>query len=308
MLTIKDGGSQSMSSLVGGMQVVHAIPGRIRLRMPALRDRQRTNQLTDRLLADPAIINFRINPACASIAIRYRPQKIAAISAPEYFLRYWEYQLTSGKAKDAGDRLDAASTTSELADDSEAEADWSSLGLPIAATLLAVASQSWPHPLVKAVAGGVFAACILPVVQRAGNSVLVDRQLNIDCLDLMAIALGTIQGKLITPALMMTLHGIGDVLREQTARSTAIQTADLLDTIGHFAWVVRDNKIIKIKSDLVQVGEIVQVYPGNKFPWMAPSKREKRPSTNKNSPGNRCQLWPVLALMSMLLLWCDRAS
>ncbi len=248
-----------VSSLVGGVQVIHAIPGRIRLRMPALWNSQPKKELTDRLKADPRIISVRINQACASIAIQYRPESIAAIAAPDYFLHFFDNRSTP-RSTNSEPECNAESDTEDE------DGGWSSLRLPILATLLAVASQRWPYPLLKVAAAGVLGACVLPVVQRASNSVFVEHRLNIDCLDLMAISLSTIQGKLITPALMMTLHGIGDVLREQTARSTAMQTADLLDTIGHFAWVVREDRIVKIKSDQVQVGEIVQVYPGEQIP------------------------------------------
>jgi Cu2+-exporting ATPase len=234
--------------------------------MPALWNCQPI-QIRERLLADPRIISVRINQACASIAIQYRPESIAAIAAPDYFLHFFDNPLIP---RDCSATLPGTNSEPECNPESDTEEEddggWSSLRLPILATLLAVASQRWPYPLLKVAAAGVLGVCVLPVVQRATNSVFVEHRLNIDCLDLMAISLSTIQGKLITPALMMTLHGIGDVLREQTARSTAMQTADLLDTIGHFAWVVREDRIVKIKSDQVQVGEIVQVYPGEQIP------------------------------------------
>lgn len=255
------------------IQVIHAIPGRIRLRMPAWGNPLPIKELTARLKADPRIISVRINQACASIAIQYQPESIAPSAAPDYFLRWFADESSRKKTDYFGDELavregadlGARETNSQAKDEAKA-GEWSSLGLPILATLLAIASQRWSYPLLKVATAGVLGTCVLPVVQRATNSLLVEQRLNIDCLDLMAIALSTIQGKLITPALMLTLHGIGDVLREQTARSTAMQTADLLDTIGHFAWVVREDRIVKIKSDQVQVGEIVLVYPGEQIP------------------------------------------
>lgn len=263
------------------IQVIHAIPGRIRLRMPAWGNPLPIKELTARLKADPRIISVRINQACASIAIQYQPESIAPSAAPDYFLRWFadesslkktdyfgdELAVREGKVISSVDNVDlGARETNSQAKDEAKDGEWSSLGLPILATILATLCQRWPYPLLKVATAGVLGTCVLPVVQRATNSVLVEHRLNIDCLDLMAIALSTIQGKLITPALMLTLHGIGDVLREQTARSTAMQTADLLDTIGHFAWVIREDRIVKIKSDQVQVGEIVQVYPGEQIP------------------------------------------
>jgi Cu2+-exporting ATPase len=74
------------------------------------------------------------------------------------------------------------------------------------------------------------------------------------------------QGKLVTPALVITLHELGDLIRDRTARSTENQTADLLDAIGHFAWVIREEKPRQIKSDRVEPGETVIVYPGEQIP------------------------------------------
>jgi Cu2+-exporting ATPase len=264
-----------VGAYVGAIEVVHAIPGRIRLRMLGRYDRPRLSELTDPLLADPRVITVRMNSACGSIAIQYRKQALAAIAAPDYFLGVLEKLLNPVKGKDSPNPLgelpsiNGSENRNSLANpeaDVHDDGEWSSLRLPILATVLAIASQRWPHPLLKLTAAGVFSACVWPIALRAQKSVCQDRKLNIDCLDLMAIALGTIQGKLITPALMMTLHGIGDVLREQTARSTAMQTADLLDAIGHFAWVIRNGQTIQIKSDRVKPGETVLVYPGEQIP------------------------------------------
>jgi Cu2+-exporting ATPase len=106
----------------------------------------------------------------------------------------------------------------------------------------------------------------LPIVKRASVSLWRDRKINIDCLDLVALVLSYGQGKLVTPALVITLHELGDLIRDRTARSTATQTDDLLDAIGHFAWVIRDGKPVQISSDRVEAGETVIVYPGEQIP------------------------------------------
>ena len=69
-----------------------------------------------------------------------------------------------------------------------------------------------------------------------------------------------------TPALVITLHELGDLIRDRTARSTKTQTANLRDAIGHFAWVLREGKPVQITSDSVTPGETVIVYPGEQIP------------------------------------------
>jgi len=66
---------------------------------------------------------------------------------------------------------------------------------------------------------------------------------------------------------VITLHELGDLIRAQTARSTEVQTANLLDAIGHFAWVkYSEQPPQQIESDRVQVGDTVIVYPGEQIP------------------------------------------
>ena len=142
----------------------------------------------------------------------------------------------------------------------------SNLTLPVFTTIVSwLSSQSglvWLRPVALA----SLVTVTLPIVKRASQSIFGDRQLNIDCLDLLAVGLSYWQGKLVTPALVITLHELGDLIRERTARSTETQTADLLDAIGHFAWVLREGNPVQIESDRVKPGETVIVYPGEQIP------------------------------------------
>ncbi|MEH2212100.1 HMA2 domain-containing protein [Nostoc sp.] len=53
--------------------IVHAIPGRIRFRIPLLaRDTEYANQLKLAIESDPRVTNVRVNPKAASIVINYK--------------------------------------------------------------------------------------------------------------------------------------------------------------------------------------------------------------------------------------------
>jgi Cu2+-exporting ATPase len=142
----------------------------------------------------------------------------------------------------------------------------SPLTLPLLATGLALASNQITSKLLETVARFTLLAAAFPVARRAYGSVAHHRKINIDCLDLMALGLSGIQGKLVTPALVITLHELGDLIREKTARATEQTTANLMDTIGREAWVERDGDVIRVPSDQVQVGETVVVHPGERIP------------------------------------------
>jgi P-type Cu2+ transporter len=243
--------------------VVHAMDGRIRLRIPKLAKVSRfAGELQELLSAVSWVKNFRINPAASSVVIYYSPQKFKDIERLCFQLLHKDnYRKNSDY-----DLVKVAENGEEKSASSSAEESWSSLALPILSTILAIASNRFNHPLLRLLARGTLITAALPVAQRAIASMIGDRKFNIDCLDLMALIFSSLQGKLVTPSLVITLHELGDLIREHTARVTEQKTANLLDTIGRFAWVKREGKIIQVTSDQVIPGETVIVHPGERIP------------------------------------------
>ncbi|MGV2829346.1 heavy metal translocating P-type ATPase [Myxosarcina sp. GI1(2024)] len=237
-------------------RLVHHIPGRARFRLDRLQnDSNYAANLQQFLLAQPGINHVRVNSVAASIAIIYS-YKNALLS-----------EIASGLSE-LIQRVDTTkSPTSKPTKNSTSDREnWFSLTLPVLTTVVSWLSNYrrllWLRPLALA----SLVTVTIPIAKRASQSIWRDRKVNIDCLDLLAVGLSYGQGRLATPALVITLHELGDLIRERTARSTATQTADLLDAIGHFAWVIREGKPIQIESDHVEVGETVIVYPGEQIP------------------------------------------
>ncbi|MEA5518180.1 heavy metal translocating P-type ATPase [Limnoraphis robusta] len=241
--------------------IVHAVPGRVRFRVYRLSSDEYYAQTLEKVLqSEPGVIQVRINRSAASIAIHYQHLDFPDIEI---------YSRLSALIQQAGTTItveDISDSPQPEPNEPDNEGEWSSLLAPTGATLLALLSSSTRLAWLRPLAWGSLALVTFPVAQRAFYSLFVKQKLNIDCLDLLALSLGGAQGKLVTPALVLTLHELGDVIREQTARSTEHQTADLLDTIGRFAWVERQGEKQSIPSDQVQPGEIVFVYPGEQIP------------------------------------------
>ena len=97
-------------------------------------------------------------------------------------------------------------------------------------------------------------------------SIWQDKRLNIDCLDLMALTLTSLQGNLIVPSTILVLHEIGDLIRDRTARQSTRHALDLLDSLSQFAWVERDGNKEQIPVEEVNLGDTVIVYPGEQIP------------------------------------------
>jgi Cu2+-exporting ATPase len=253
--------------------LVHHIPGRVRFRIYRLKDdfNYATN-LQEFLLTQPGIDRVRINRCAASIAINYCYKGIALGEIAAKLTSLIQEAATNKSVCEItgspiAEETSAIRTTKKITQKNTSENEnWSSLSLPLFTTIISwLSNQSrliWLRPIALA---SLF-AITLPIDKRASASLWRDRKINIDCLDLLAVGLSYGQGRLVTPALVITLHELGDLIRDRTARSTETQTADLLDAIGHFAWVLRDGKPVKIRSDLVEVGETVIVYPGEQIP------------------------------------------
>jgi P-type Cu2+ transporter len=242
--------------------VVHLVPGRVRFWIKRLTyDQKYREQLQKFLAKDNFVIGVRINKNASSVVINYRTQG----KSDEEVLHYLaELFKQAGIAQLQNDSDETEENQNNLQESDEGK--WSSLRLPLFTTLLAFIGAFWQLSILRPLMWGTLTVTVLPVAKRAFKSLFFDKRLNIDCLDFLALSLSCSQGRLLTPALVITLHELGDVIREQTARSTNIQTASLLDAIGHLAWVERDGQKLQVKSDQVRLGETVIVYPGEQIP------------------------------------------
>ncbi len=236
--------------------VVHAIPGRVRFRVPLLaHDANYVLRLQTMLESEPQVTGVRLNRQAASIAISYQELGSSDRTITAYLVRLLK-QASIGEVKSK--KSNVKSQKLEATDDSGVK-------LPAFATILALLGLGFPIP--RAMIAATVALAALPVAKRAYNSITTERKLNIDCLDLLAIAFTSAQGNLLTPALVMTLHEIGDLIRDRTARVTHDHAADLSDSLGHYAWIEQpDGDKKHILASQAQPGDTVIVYPGDQIP------------------------------------------
>jgi Cu2+-exporting ATPase len=255
----------SITYKLGEYSLIHKIDGRIRLRTPFL-SKGLQDDWEKRLSATHGVKSYRFNVSASSMVIHYGSEipwdrflNSLFLGDNQEIVDYSHQHSIS-----SGDNFEDTKANKELP--STNHASWSSLTLPLISTGLAIIANRFPSTLITFLARSALITASFPVATRGMESIFINRKLNIDCLDLMALVLSGLQGKLLTPSLVITLHELGDLIREYTARSTEQKTANLLDTIGRFAWVEREGKILQIKSDEVIVEETVIVYPGERIP------------------------------------------
>jgi Cu2+-exporting ATPase len=270
MMTLAVQSDASKTEVVVGLTyyVVHAIPGRVRFRVPLLaHDSNYAQRLQTLLNSDSRVTKIRVNKHAASVAIQYQQTGSSDSLMRAYLGRLIEKALMKGQGRlggavtqkggETGQEFSASPRFNVFAS--------SSLPTPFLAAFLAVLGLRFPilKPLVATTVG----VAAFPVAKRALKSVTQQRKLNIDCLDFIAIALSSAQGNLLTPALVMTLHEIGDRIRDRTSKVSRDRTSDLVDSLAHYAWVEQpDGEKKQILATQVQLGDTVIVYPGEQIP------------------------------------------
>ncbi len=242
-----------------GYHLVHHIPGRVRYRIPLLGQHPHWSEyLHQRLQQIPEITKIRINVSAQSLIIHYH-------QITESHINPILSELISDQT--GIEKSFKVSDSSPPKPEASDPGDWSSLQLPAVSVLLFSLSRLPQLKFLRFLGFLTFLATAFPIFQRAAYSLLVKKRLNIDTLDFLALSLSASQGKLFTAAMVIALHEFGDVIREQTARSTEVQTANLMDAIGHWAWIKQGDAVPRqIPSDQVQVGDTVVVYPGEQIP------------------------------------------
>lgn len=234
--------------------VVHAIEGRVRLRVPALSIRPRlADALAVYLLDQPGVTDVSVSPSCASVTIVHDPSTWTAESlcASIRALRHEDVESYQPKPSPPGQAQPAAEETSGP------ELWFSSAGILLGLTAEALAAPALPVLLFVSA---------LPMLKRAYHSIAHDGKLNVDVLDASATALLTTQGNLPMATFMVWLINIADYIRDATMMQSKKAIEEVLAYRTHQAWVVRDGRKIRVTVAEIQAGETVVVYPGERIP------------------------------------------
>lgn len=235
--------------------VVHVTPGRLRFRVPKVRyDTGYAQRLQILLEAEALITRVKIKTAAASVVVNYKTR-----IADAKIISHVSHLIQAASEV-------SVIKPSTLQQQAEAKSSYPALQLSVAATGLAVLGGPLGLSIPPVLVASTIVLATLPVVQRAVEGITLERKLNIDFLDLMAIAITTVQGQFLPPALMLGLIEIGENIRDRTARSSQMQTLDLLSSLGQFVWVERDGQKQQIPIQDLQRGETVIVYPGEQVP------------------------------------------
>ena len=236
-------------------EVLHAIPGRVRLRIPETKNNPSlADTIAERLSSKQGITSVRTNAICASMVIGYDTAVLHTF-VPEKHLN--GVKLTEEKGH--VDIEVGCNGKSKLRRARALLGRLTKLIVPTAALAFSLISRVVPIvPLY-----GLAAAAAAPVFQRAALTIRREKRLGVDFLDATAIAIMGFQRNLPTCAFMSWLISIGEHIREETARKSEKAIAELLEFHSDFAVILKGRKRIQIRVERLKPGDLVVVNAGD---------------------------------------------
>jgi cation transport ATPase len=240
-------------------QVVHAIAGRLRIRVPRLvADQEFAVRLNQFVAALAFVTEVRINSAAHSLVVSYAASGISVTTAQTELLACIQ-RAESTALSLLVDSSDDSSEFDPVEPESEPQLNhWQDLTVP--AISLSVALLAAPLEIPALLAGGAIAAAAMPWVMRATDSLVTHRHPNIDLLDSLWMGLQALQGQYVAPALKTTLVEVRRSLRGEVVQQRQVSYQE------GSVWVERKGENCCLPALSVQVGDRVIVNPGDRIP------------------------------------------
>jgi len=244
----------------GAFEVVHAIPGRVRLRVPAIRGKpEAAEAVATRLSATKGVLSARANHTSASVVVNYDTAAIRTFVP--------EKHLAGLRFEQVGDRVRVSEAGRGALPPRENKVlgflrRFASLVVPSAALVFSVARRLIPVAPVY----GLVAAAAAPVFGRALSTLRRERRLGVDFLDATALSIMGIQRNLPTCAFMSWLISVGEYIREQTARKSQSAISEMLAVRVQVVTVIRGCGTLELPLDRLAPGMEVVVRSGDAAP------------------------------------------
>jgi len=102
--------------------------------------------------------------------------------------------------------------------------------------------------------------------KRAWQGLREERKINVDFLDALAVALHSLEGFLVGPALMISMIEGGEAVRDATQRIAHSANTDLLASLQADVRVIIDGKEVIRPSTSLVPGDRIRLFPGDQIP------------------------------------------
>jgi heavy metal translocating P-type ATPase len=237
------------SPISGRCSLVHAIPGRVRMRVQGC---EFLGSLSDSfeacLRGQPGIRDVRLNPTCQSLILHYDPALLDADHLVAFVEQLSPDQIRTYRPREHPQPVDERPSIT-----------WLPLTLSSAAIGVGALVES-------SLAPWLLAGAAVPIFSRAFESLTRRGKLNVDVLDAAATTVLVLQGQVHAASLMVWLVSLGDFIRDITMQGSQRAIEGLFDGKIQSAWVLRGESKVRVKVEDVQAGDQIVVYPGELIP------------------------------------------
>jgi manganese/zinc-transporting P-type ATPase C len=220
--------------------ILHELPGRLRLRVPALATAGVGEPLRYRLESLDGVLDVHLNRAARSLAVDFDPRRLPR----ERLLA----QIADFRP-------------AESLEPHHAPADEPSV-TPLVRNVLTLLLL----PLLPRPAQHVATYLNIGAKLIKGADTLIHEGVKVEVLDALAVGLSASRGKLYTANITDLLLTLGEYLEERTQQQSDRLLRRLLRPAPTLAWVERDGQLVRIPGDQVRAGEILVVGVGETIP------------------------------------------
>jgi heavy metal translocating P-type ATPase len=236
----------------------HALPGRVRLHVPALGMPQpEIEAVLGMIAALDWVRAVRVNYGCSSLVLEYDP-------AQEFLFQAMLAMLGRATLADLLEQARLSDTAVAPASSpppiTPPKARWPLLWPTITLGL------ALGGPVVQAINTPIMLVVAWPIFRRAWHVWSTEKRLNVDFLDTLAINAALLQDQQVAAGVITWLIRLGDWIRDLTAAGSKRAVDELLEYRAKSVWLVRDGTVVSIPAADLRPDDVIVVYPGEMIP------------------------------------------
>ena len=222
-----------------GLQVKHHFPGRVRFKVPALKQYDDIGTwVKTSLLAIQGISNVRVNEQAHSIVVEYDTQLLKASTVEA---RIHQLDLDDAQSEDA-----------------EHEYTRGDIAMNVIGTIAAaLMPNKW---------GALTTATLIAPTLLEGVSDLRDKNVSVDVFEAIPVGLSAWRGDYRTAMMTQSLISLGEYMEQETSRNSDRLLADLMRPKESVVWLVAGEQRKQVNSSTLQCGDVIELGPGVAIP------------------------------------------
>ncbi|OBT15539.1 metal transporter [Vibrio sp. UCD-FRSSP16_10] len=221
------------------IQLKHHVPGRIRFKVPELKQYSDIGAwIKTSLMAIQGISLVRVNEEACSIVIEYETQLL-------------DHNVVE-------QRLSQLDFSVAMSEEGEHEFTRGDIAMNVIGTIsAALLPQKW---------GALTTATLIAPTLLEGVQELKDKKISVEVLDAIAVGLSAYRGDYKTAMMTQSLISLGEYLEQKTTRNSDELLADLMRPKETIVWLVVDGERKQVNSSSLQVDDVIEVGPGVQIP------------------------------------------